>query len=155
MLPPGCGVVRAMILRQANLKDTVTQREDLQYQRGQRLAPSATLDRSHSPILTGTGSIWVKKAGLKTHRGLSQQWRDPEPSGGAEEKGWDEVGRDGITPRIPSSAGRKSRSCKLILNVREQRSAERDRTGSTAGSSNSGESFATIQGIIIKITNSN
>lgn len=43
----------------------------------------------------------------------------------------DRTGRDGITPHIPSFSARKSRSCKLILNVRE-RLAEWDRIGSTA-----------------------
>lgn len=96
VLPPGCGAVRTMILCQANLKDTVTQREPLQHQRGQRLAPSVTLDRSHSPLpsLTGTGTIWVKSRDKNPQR-ASQEWGDPEPSGGAEEIGWDEVGRDG------------------------------------------------------------
>lgn len=68
---------------------------------------------------------------------------------------WDGMERDGITPRILSSAGRRSRSRKLILNVKE-RSAERDRISCTASPRrNSGQSFATIQGIIAKITNIN
>lgn len=75
--------------------------------------------------------------------------------------GWDGMvgmvgtGRDGITPRIPSFTVRKSRSRKLIPNVKE-RFAEWDRIGCTASPRrNSGESFATIRGMIIKITNSN
>lgn len=62
VLPPGCGAVRGMILRQANLGDTVTQREALQH----HLARGVTLIRSHCllPVLTATGSSWVK-TGLK------------------------------------------------------------------------------------------
>lgn len=101
VLPPGCGAVRRMIPRRANLRDTVTQREALQHQRGQRLARGVTLARSHSrlPALTGTGSSWVK-TGIKTHRGLPSNAgipsrRIPVPLRGADEEGWDGVGRDG------------------------------------------------------------
>lgn len=66
---------------------------------------------------------------------------------------WDRTGRDGITPRIPCFAAGKSRSRKLIPNVRE-RSADWDREP-TARSRNSGRSFAAIQGKITKITDSN
>lgn len=92
VLPPGCGAVRGMIVRQANLRDTVTQRQALQHQRGQRLARGASLGRSHSrlPVLTGTGSSWVK-TGLKTHRGLPSNGgipsrRVPAPLRGARRK---------------------------------------------------------------------
>lgn len=64
--------------------------------------------------------------------------------------GWGRTGRDptgwfGITLRIPSFGARKSRSRKLIPNVRE-RFAERDRTGCTRGQRELGRKFCRDSG---------